>query len=334
MMNIVVVGFGFMGMTHTGNILKNPNVRLKAIVDKNTENIYKKLEEQSGNFDTGTIGREALSDVEIYDDFANCLKEEKPEACVISVHTNLHFEMAKMAIEAGVHVFLEKPFCLNVDEGQKLIELARQKNKILMIGHVVRFMPAYQTLKKWIDSKEFGNPEFLSFSRFSGVPIWGQWKDKQKDFGSSGGALFDLVIHDIDFAQWVCGVPEKISAKSLPGKLSNHDYISALWKYDDSKLQVKIEGGNTFHTAFPFQAGFSARFENASILFSPKDTENIIIATDTTTKQVPVGDPNKGFADELNYFISCASENKQPLRCTPESALESIQISYRHIDEF
>jgi predicted dehydrogenase len=334
MINIVVVGFGFMGMTHTGNLLKNPNVRLAAIVDKNTEDIYDKLEEQAGNFDTGTVSREELKEVNTYDDFADCLRKEKPDACVIAVHTNLHYEMAKMALEAGTHVFLEKPFCLEVEEGQKLIDLARAKNKILMIGHVVRFMPAYKMLKKWIDTEEFGKLEFLSLTRFTGVPAWGQWKDKQKDFGSSGGALFDLAIHDIDFAQWVCGVPETILANYLPGKLSNHDYISALWKYEDSEVQVKIEGGNTFHTAFPFQAGFSARFENSSVLFSPKDVENITVATDTTANEVPVGDPNEGFAEELNYFISCALENKQPEKCTPESALESVDICYRHINEF
>ena len=334
MMNIIVVGFGFMGMTHTGNILKNPNVRLTAIVDKNTAHIYEKLEEQAGNFDTGTISREELSDVSIYDDFADCLQAEKPDACVIAVHTNLHFEMAKMALEAGAHVFLEKPFCLDVDEGRQLVELARERDKILMVGHVVRFMPAYKKLKEWIDNEEFGKLEFLSLSRFTGVPAWGQWKDRQKDFGSSGGALFDLVIHDIDFAQWICGVPEKINANYLPGKLSNHDYISALWEYGNSALQVKIEGGNTFHTAFPFQAAFAARFEKASVLFSPTDTENITVATDTTTKQVPVGDPNEGFAGELDYFVSCVTENKQPEKCTPESALESVDICYRHINNF
>lgn len=333
MMKIVVVGFGFMGKTHTGNILKNPNVRLTAIVDKNTENIHENLKGESGNFETGSIDAEELSKVNIYSDFAQCLATEKPDACVIAVHTNLHYEMAKAALEAGTHVFLEKPFCLDVDEGRQLIELARMKDKILMIGHVVRFMPAYEKLKSWIESEEFGKLEFLSHSRFTGVPAWGQWKDKQKDFGSSGGALFDLVIHDIDFAQWVCGVPDKISASYLPGKLSSHDYISGLWHYENSALQVKIEGGNTFHTAFPFQAGFAARFEKASVLFSPNDVENITIATDTTTKQVPVSDPNKGFADELDYFVSCVTENKQPEKCTPESALESINICYRHINK-
>ena len=184
MINIVVLGFGFMGKTHTGNILKNPNVRLTAIVDKNTENIQKNLKEESGNFATDSFSEEELARVNFYTDFAECLETEKPDACVIAVHTNLHVEMAKLALDAGCHVLLEKPFTLDVAEGEALIDLARAKNKILMIGHVVRFMPAYQTLKNWIDSEEFGRLEFLSLSRFTGVPAWGHRKDTQKDFGT------------------------------------------------------------------------------------------------------------------------------------------------------
>jgi len=334
MIKTVVLGFGFMGKTHTGNILNNPNVQLVAIVDKNTENIQKNLKEESGNFSTDSFGEEELSKVNIYADFAECLRVEKPDACVIAVHTNLHYTMAKLALEAGCHVFLEKPFTLDLEKGQALINLASANNKILMIGHVLRFMPAYLKLKNWIDTGEFGKLEFLSFSRFSGVPAWGQWKDKQKDFGSSGGALFDLVIHDIDFAQWVCGMPDEISANCLPGKLSNHDYVSALWNYRNKNLQVKIEGGNTFHTAYPFQASFSARFEKASVIHYPKDPENIIVTTDTETTLIPAGDANDGFSGELNYFVSCIMENKLPEKCTPQSALESISICYRHTNVF
>lgn len=334
MIKIVVVGFGFMGKTHTGNILKNPNVRLSAIVDKNAGNIQKNLKVESGNFATDSFSEEELTRVNFYTDFVECLAVEKPDACVIAVHTSLHVEMAELALNSGCHVFLEKPFTLDLGKGQKLIDLARLKNKILMIGHVVRFMPAYQTLKNWIDSEKFGKLEFLSLSRFSGVPAWGEWKERQIDFGSSGGALFDLVIHDIDFAHWVCGSPDKINASCLPGKLSNHDYVSGLWSYGNKNLHVKIEGGNTFHTAYPFQATFSARFENTSVIYYPKDSENIIVTTDTQTELIPAGDPNAGFEGELDYFVSCINENKQPELCTPESALESIKICYRHAKPF
>jgi hypothetical protein len=97
---------------------------------------------------------------------------------------------------------------------------------------------------------------------------------------------------------------------------------------------ISIEGGNTFHTQFPFQVGFSARFENASVHYSTNDPENIIVTTDTEIKKVSAGEGNDGFLSEMNYFLSCAEENKQPEKCTPESALESIKICYRHTNDF
>jgi len=99
-------------------------------------------------------------------------------------------------------------------------------------------------------------------------------------------------------------------------------------------LNVKIEGGNIFHTQFQFQAGFSARFDNASMHYSTNDPENIIVTTDTEIKKVSAGEGNDGFLSEMNYFLSCAGENKQPEKCTPESALESIKICYRHTNDF
>jgi len=212
MIKIAVVGFCFMGLTHTINILKNTELELVAIVDKNPENIRKNLNEQVGNFSTGKLSEKVVSKIKIYTDLKDCLEAETQDICVIAVHTNLHYELTKMALNAGSNVFLEKLFCLDIAEGKELIELAAQKQLLLMVGHVVRFMPAYQKLKSWVDSGEFGKLKFLSLTRFSGVPAWGQWKGKLQDFGSSGGALFDLVIHDIDFVHWLLGSPESIDS--------------------------------------------------------------------------------------------------------------------------
>jgi predicted dehydrogenase len=327
---IAVVGFGFMGITHTMNILKNPGLKLVAIVDKNPENIRKNINEQVGNFSTGGISQKDIADIKIYSSFEECIAEEQLDACVIAVHTDFHYKLTKLAFEAGINVLLEKPFCLNISEGEELIELAAKKGILLMIAHVVRFMPAYQKLKNWIDSGEFGNLNFLSVTRFSGVPAWGQWKEKQKDFGSSGGALFDLVIHDIDFVQWALGIPDIVESTILPGKLSRHDYLNANWKYN-SGVNVRIEGGNIFHTVFPFQAGFSANFENASVLYSSNNPENIIVATDTETRQIVAGDAMEGYSGELDYFVDCLKNKTKPEKCMPESALQSIKLGYKQL---
>ena len=331
MKNVAVVGFGFMGMTHALNILKNDKLRLAAIVDKDLEGIEQKLTSPTGNFSTGNIDPGQLASVNKYRDLAECIEKEQLDAVYVCVHTDLHYPLAKQAMEAGLHVFLEKPMTLDMALGKELIELAEKKGLIFMVGHVLRFMSPYEKLKKWVDEGTYGKLKFLSMTRFSGVPAWGQWKEKQKAFGSSGGALFDLLIHDIDFTQYILGKPDEISSLYFPGVLSDYDYISAFWSYNDRDIRVKIEGGNTFHSQFPFQAGYMAGFGRASILYTTLNGDVIRIATDDKVEEVPAEDGGDGFYNEDDYFARCITEGRKPVKCMPESALETIRICYEHL---
>ncbi len=320
-----------MGKTHTLNILNNKELKLAAIVDANPSLIEENLYSKSGNFATSDINPSDLADINKYSNLEQCLQSEDLDAISICVHTSLHYEMTKKALLHDKHVFLEKPFCLDINQAEELISLSKQKNKILMVGHVVRFMPPYNQLKQWIDSEEFGELRFLYLSRFSGQPGWGQWKDTSIS-GTSGGALFDLVIHDIDFASYVLGVPSEINCSYLPGKMSKHDYISAFWNYENKNFHVKIEGGNIFHDNFPFQAGYMAQFEKASILYTSLKGDVIQIARgENQMEEIDAGDPGIGFYDEIDYFAQCIISNTPPSRCTPESALQSIKLCYKHI---
>jgi predicted dehydrogenase len=330
MKRIAVAGFGFMGMTHALNILKNKDLILVAIVDPDISLIEKNIDAKGGNFSTGNIDKKDLASIHKYSSLDECLNSEDLDAISICVHTNLHYELTRKALLHGKHVFLEKPFCLDIKEGEELISLAENKKKILMVGHVVRFMPPYQKLKQWIDSKEFGELKFLSLSRFTGLPAWGQWKEKHVK-GTSGGALFDLVIHDIDYAGYVLGLPSEIKCSYLPGEFSKHDYISAMWSYKNKNVHVKIEGGLTFHSNFPFQAGYMAQFEKASVLYTSLKGEVIVIADDQSVKEVPAGDAGSGYYNEIAYFTECMINNSQPAECMPASSLQSIQLCYNHL---
>jgi predicted dehydrogenase len=301
-----------------------------AIVDADISLIEKNIDAKGGNFSTGNIDKKDLASIHKYSSLDECLNSEDLDAISICVHTNLHYELTRKALLHGKHVFLEKPFCLDIKEGEELISLAENKKKILMVGHVVRFMPPYQKLKQWIDSKEFGELKFLSLSRFTGLPGWGQWKEKHVK-GTSGGALFDLVIHDIDFAGYVLGLPSEIKCSYLPGEFSKHDYISAMWSYKNKNVHVKIEGGLTFHSNFPFQAGYMAQFEKASVLYTSLKGEVIVIADDQSVKEVPAGDAGSGYYNEIAYFTECMINNSQPAECMPASSLQSIQLCYNHL---
>lgn len=330
MIRVAVVGFGFMGITHTLNILKNKDLRLAAIVDINTALIEKNLDSKIGNLSTGSIDSAELSGINKYSDLEECLHSEEVDAVNICTHVNLHYKMALTALMNDKHVFIEKPFCLDLKQAEELIQLAGKRKKILMIGHVVRFMSPYQKLKQWIDNNEFGRLKFLSLSRFCGYPGWGQWKEKNvKDL--SGGALFDLVIHDIDFVNYTLGMPDGIKCNYLPGEYSKHDYVSAMWNYKAKDLSVKIEGGFTFHSNFPFQAGYMAQFEKTSILFTSMKGDIIRIADNDTIKEVPSEEGPDGYYNEIAYFSQCIKNNTRPEECLPESSLQAIQLCYNHL---
>ncbi|HNW56237.1 MAG TPA: Gfo/Idh/MocA family oxidoreductase [Bacteroidales bacterium] len=330
MIKVAVVGFGFMGMTHSLNILKNKDLKLVAIVDVNPEMIEKNLHSKSGNFSTGEIDVHDLDNIHKYSNVDDCLDSEDVDVVNVCVHTDLHYEISKKSLLRGKHVFVEKPFCLDVKQAEELINLATEKKKSIMVGHVVRFMAPYRKLKQWIDSKEFGELRFLSLSRFSGLPGWGQWKEKSIS-GTSGGALFDLVIHDIDYANYVLGSPLEIKCSYLPGGMSKHDYISAMWNYKEKDVHVKIEGGNTFHSNFPFQAGYMAQFEKASIMYTTLKGDVIHIADDKSIKEVAAGDAGTGYYDEIAYFAQCLKNNVQTEECMPLSSLQSIKLCYKHL---
>ena len=331
MHKVVVIGFGFMGITHSINILKSEKLELSAIVEKDIHKVPEKLKQQSGNLSTGSVNTEALLKIPVYKTLDDCLKKEKPDAVHVCLHTDLHYPVVKNALEKGLHVLVEKPFLLDVKKGEELIELAQSKNRVLMVAHVVRFMSPYKKLLEFIENEMYGKLEFLSLHRYSGLPVWGQWKEKQKDFGSSGGALFDLCIHDIDFAAFVLGQPENINSEILPGRLSNHDYLNAIWKYPSKNLLVKIEGGNIFHTGYPFQAGFTAVFEKATIHYSTNNADSIFIDNDSERKSIEAGNLEQGYFDEIELFAESIEKGELPAKFSACSALETIKLCYKHL---
>lgn len=331
MKKVAVIGFGFMGITHSLHILRCEKLELAAIIEKDVESVPEKLNQQIGNLETGNADTAALREIPVYSTLESCLEKENLDAVHVCVHTDLHYQMVLEALNAGLHVLVEKPFVLDLQKGEELIKLAGKKNLVLMVAHVVRFMSPYQKLVEMIESGEYGNLSFLSLSRFSGIPTWGQWTGKQKNYGITGGALFDLAIHDIDFALFALQeLPDKIESTVLPGRLSRHDYVNATWKYPSKKLTVKIEGGNIYHVNFPFQAGFIAVFEQATVSFSTHNAESIFIDDDTKRSTIPAGDLGEGYFNEIKLFSESMENGILPEKYSPESALETIRLCYRH----
>ncbi len=145
---------------------------------------------------------------------------EKSDALTIAAPTTLHYDIAKECIEGGKHCFIEKPITQTYEQADKLIELAKNKDLILQVGHVERFNPALQALKSYKIE-----PMFIETHRLS------QFKPRAIDVS----VIHDLMIHDIDIMLWL--VKSKVTAIDANG-------VQVLTNTPDiANARIKFENG-------------------------------------------------------------------------------------------
>ena len=127
------------------------------------------------------------------------------DAIVVATPPATHFRLAKESIERGAHVMVEKPLTLDSREAQELVELAEQRDRVLMAGHTFVYNPAVRALKEIIDSGELGDIYYIDAVRAS-LGLF------QRDLN----VMWDLAPHDITILQYLLGAdPQRISARGI-----------------------------------------------------------------------------------------------------------------------
>jgi UDP-2-acetamido-3-amino-2,3-dideoxy-glucuronate N-acetyltransferase len=167
------------------------------------------------------------------------------EAVAIATPAVFHYSMAKAALSAGKDVFVEKPLALEVAEGQELVSLAAKQNRILMVGHILRYHPAVQKLKDLLDAGELGRIQYIYSNRLNIGKI-----RKEENI------LWSFAPHDISLLLFLLGeMPEEVSAQggnylqpnvadvtlttmSFASGVKGHIYVSWLHPFKDQKLVI------------------------------------------------------------------------------------------------
>jgi predicted dehydrogenase len=189
-LRVAVIGVGSMGKNHARVYAELPDVELVGVSDVSLETA-RAIGDQYG--------------APAYADYRQMLAVEKPEAVSIVVPTALHEEAAMASLEAGAHLLIEKPIAATVDEGRRIIQRARELERVLMVGHIVRFNPAMQELKKKLEAGELGRI-FQIFCRRAG-PFPARIRDV--------GVVVDLAPHDVDVMRFLLGEdPKRVYAET------------------------------------------------------------------------------------------------------------------------
>ena len=323
MTKIGIIGLGFMGGTHAAAYQQLKSVldfKVTAVADINREKADKTAD---------LLGAKAYYSAQELIDQADINTAD------VCLPTFLHNEYASKAVAKGFNVFVEKPVCLNSKDAYSLAKQAEEKGVFSQVGQCIRFWTEYEYLKSVIDSETYGKVKHIKLRRLSPRPTWG-WNNWLLDAELSGGAALDLQIHDADFALYLFGKPEKITAFATHGGEKYSGIVSGL-KYKD--FTVMTEGSWDYTSSFPFEMSYIAEFEQATVIFSsvhglkvcpeggtiftPELNKECVAQSDTGGNISDLG----GYYNELYYFIDCINKGIRPTKASLLAGAESVELA-------
>jgi predicted dehydrogenase len=227
-------------------------------------------------------------------------------------------------------VLCEKPMALNLEDAGEMIAAARTAGRTLMIAQCIRFWPEYQFLKQTVQNETLGKLLALNLVRMGGLPIGWSWENWFLDPARSGGTLYDLHIHDVDFVNSVFGAPQRLAAfgrRASPE--SACEVIQTVFSYAHGPF-ISIQAGWS-EVQVPFNASYEAWFENGFVRFDPGASPSLLVydQADRQNAQPAVYTPGDAYFNELQYFINCIQHNQDVVECPPESARDSLALLAR-----
>jgi UDP-2-acetamido-3-amino-2,3-dideoxy-glucuronate N-acetyltransferase len=245
-------------------------------------------------------------------DFDDLLEDPKVKAVAVAAPAALHYDLARRALRAGKDVFVEKPLALRVPEAEELVELARDRKRILMVGHILEYHPAIRKLKDLVDAGELGDIHYVYSNRLN------LGKVRQEE-----NILWSFAPHDISVILLLVGqMPEWASTSgqhylqhdvadvtmtclAFPGKARAHIFVSWLHPFKEQKLVVV---GSKKMAVFDdvIKEGKLKIFDKG---IEWKDGRPVTRQTAESTLFFPEMEPLR---EELQHFVDCVRSRKAP----------------------
>jgi UDP-N-acetylglucosamine 3-dehydrogenase len=317
MLNIGLLGAGFIGATHAGAFANLAGVRLAAVADVNRAAADKLA---------GQYGARAAYTLEAVLDDADI------DAVSICLPTFLHAGTVVVAAERGKHILCEKPLALSLADVDRMRAAVQRAGVKCMVAQVIRFWPEYIRIREALEAGQIGQPRLATGARLASPPSWGAWFS---DPALSGGALFDLHIHDLDFAFSLFGKPQTVYAAGVRSATGGWDHVVTSLEYGDKK--AVLEASYAFPPGFPFQMSFRLTGETGCVDFRfggvtqvdqrAAAQSDLVLYRAGAAPEFLKPPAEDGYHAEINYFTRCLVENRDPAVATLAEAREVIGIA-------
>lgn len=281
-----VIGVGYLGNFHAQKYMQLPDVDLVAVSDN---------DQKRGSEIALALGTNYVAD---YHELMG-----KVDAVSVVVPTQYHFAVAKEFLAAGVHVLIEKPITVTIEEADELISIAEQKKVVFQVGHLERFNPVLVALDGVLTE-----PLFIESVRIA--PF--------KPRGTDVNVVLDLMIHDIDIIQHIVKSPvERIDAIGAPVFTGEEDIANARILFKNgcvanvtaSRISLKSERKMR---VFQRDSYITLDFQNRKLLIAQKGAGEIFPGI----PNVKVDERELGEADalksEIESFLTAIRQGKAP----------------------
>jgi len=296
-LGVAVIGAGFWGRNHARNFKELDETDLVAVCDQDEAKAQAVAE---------------MFSVDAYTDSGEMLKRRDIEAVTVCTwSTTLAAETVRV-LKAGKHVLVEKPMANSVQEAKKIVGLAKRKQRFLMVGFLMRFIPGVQHIKEAIDKGEIGAVIYATARRVS------QWPERIGDVG----VVKDLAIHDIDITRYL---------------------------FDEDPVEVYAKAGNVRHKRFEDHAQILLTFREGKTAFveanwlTPYKIRKLIVTgseaimtLDYITQEITIETAGQTLAPrhevkeplrlELQHFANSILNDKEPM-ITGVDGLNALQTA-------
>lgn len=212
-----LIGLGKMGISHCAILNSHRDVDLVGVCD-------------TSKFLRWTFDK--YSTLRMFNNYKSMIKEVKPDCVFVATPTKYHFEITKYCLENGMHVFLEKPCCLNYSDTRVLQELADQRRLLVQVGYHNRYLGTFNAVKKMVDDGELGRIYHFNAEAYGPVVVNKSADTWRSNRAEGGGCLYDYASHVINLVQYVIGEVECVSGTCLRRVFSENveDAVySTLW---------------------------------------------------------------------------------------------------------
>lgn len=324
MVNVAVVGLGFMGVTHIKAYLKLPNVRLAAICDAARLPEDGDFSKISGNFGTGDPLKLDMTKVKATRDLNELLADPGIDLIDLCIPTPLHVKLATLALKAGKHVVCEKPMARSSAQAREILDVAKQSKGYFMPAMCMRFFPGWYWLKTAIEQETYGKVKAARFRRVGEPPAWG--REGYFNGALSGGALVDLHIHDVDFIQFLFGRPKAVYSQGFTFYSGAIDHVVTQYTVANG-ASVSAEGSWMMSDGFGFNMAYTVNFERATADYdlSRGDGALRMYEQGKGARVVPP-EPGDAYLGELSYIADCIEKRRPPARVTGQDGLSAVEI--------